>query len=204
MAWLRLRRICSSRRCLSGPYPCHWPPSFSFIGLWCRLFQVYFIGAPFSSRFLVCVYAEVSTTLPWRYNFLELEFHSLLLGFFFLSPVMIAWDLCLNVLDMGMSHNPYALFLCNLNISLLSLRLLISFLSKMEMQSLSHSLPKEISEPLCSPSKLCTFVVCGIRLLDNGMFPVCVIYIVKLFGNCTSGPLCVSFISVITNWYSVR
>ena len=62
-----------------------------------------------------------------------------------LSHVMIAWARCLNCLEMGMSHNPSVLFLCNFKISMEYLRLLISFLSKMVMQSSSHSCPKDIS-----------------------------------------------------------
>ena len=57
---------------------------------------------------------------------------------FVLSLVMIAWARCPNGFEMGMSHNPYDWFLCNFNISLEYLRILISFLSKMAIHSSSH------------------------------------------------------------------
>ena len=50
---------------------------------------------------------------------------------FVVSLVIIACDKCLNGFDIGMSHSPYDLFLFPFNISLESLWILISFLSKM-------------------------------------------------------------------------
>ena len=49
---------------------------------------------------------------PWRY---------------WLSSVFVLSRQCLNGLEMGMSHNPYVFFLCTFIISVLSLRILISF-----------------------------------------------------------------------------
>ena len=51
--------------------------------------------------------------------------------------VIIAWARCLNGIEMGMYHNLSVMFLYPLKIILDSLRILISFLSKMAMQSLS-------------------------------------------------------------------
>ena len=69
---------------------------------------------------------------------------------FFLYLVMIAWYQCHNGIDMGIFHNKYALVLCPFKTSFESLIILIPLLSNMEMQSLSHSCTKEISEALCS------------------------------------------------------
>ena len=44
---------------------------------------------------------------------------------FVFSLVIIAWDLCINVIEMGMYHDPSELFPCPLKISLESLRILI-------------------------------------------------------------------------------
>ena len=71
---------------------------------------------------------------------------------------------------MGMFHNPYDLFLCPFKISLESLIILISLLSEMAMQSLSHSWPKEIREALFIPSNWCDFLHVGSDLLINGCF----------------------------------
>ena len=123
---------------------------------------------------------------------------------FVLSLVMIAWDLYLNGLEMGMSHNPYDLFLCPFTISLESLMILISFLSNMAIQALSHSWPKDISESLHSTSNMGAFFAFRLRFPDNGVFPVFVTFIVALLVNCTVGPLWVSFMYVRTSWPSVH
>ena len=85
---------------------------------------------------------------PWRYCISSV---------FVFSLVIIAWSWCQNGVDMGMSHNPSALFPCPLKISSEPLIILISFLSNMEMQSSSHSCTKEIRKALCSPSKMYAF-----------------------------------------------
>ena len=125
-------------------------------------------------------------------------------SFFVLSLVINELDLCLNGFDMGMSHNPSDFFRCSFNISLESLIILISFLSKMETQASSQSWPKDISEAQCSPSKICDFFACRLRLLDSGMCPVFFAFIVAFFGNCTVGPLCLPFLYISNNWCSVR
>ena len=109
--------------------------------------------------------------------------------------VIIAWVRCLNGIEMGMSHNLSVMFLYPLKIILDSLRILISFLSKMAMQSLSQIYPKEISKVLCSPSKMCAIFALILRTPDNGMSPVFVSFIVALLGNFTVGPLWVYFMS---------
>ena len=68
-------------------------------------------------------------------------------------------------------------------------RILISFLSKMEIQSSSHSWSSYISEALRRPSQMCALFAWMMRLLDDGMFPVFVAFIVALLGNCTVVPL---------------
>ena len=83
---------------------------------------------------------------PWRYWISYV---------FVLSLVIIAWARCLNGLDMGVSHNPYVLFLCPFNISFLYLIILILFLYKMEMQSLSHIFDGLHSALLISLGQLC-------------------------------------------------
>ena len=88
-----------------------------------------------------------------------------------------------------MPHNPFVLFIYIFKVSLESLIILISLLSKMMMQSSSHSWPKEISEAICSTSKMCDFFVWTPRLFDNGMLPVIVTFIVAFWGNCTMSPL---------------
>ena len=50
--------------------------------------------------------------------------------------------------------------------------------------------------------KMCAFFKCWLILIDNGMCPVFVNFIVALFSNLTLGQLCVSLISVRTNWSS--
>ena len=122
---------------------------------------------------------------------------------FVLSLVMIARARCLTGLEMGMSHNPYVLFLCLFKISVLPLRILISLLSNMELQSFSHSWPKEIIEALCNPSKMCAFFACALRLCARGVFPVLVALIFLLFGNRTVGISLVSFIFMSTFTSSV-
>ena len=123
---------------------------------------------------------------------------------FGLSLFILSYVLCLNGFKMSVYHNSSYFLLCTFNISLESLRMLISFLSKMAIQSSSHIWTKEIREALWRPSNICSCFACRMRLFDNGMCTVCVSDIVELFGNCTMGTLYVSFISVITNWYSVR
>ena len=54
-----------------------------------------------------------------------------------LSLVMIACALCINGFDIGMSHNQSDLFWFTFNISLESLIILTSFLSKIDIQSFS-------------------------------------------------------------------
>ena len=67
---------------------------------------------------------------------------------FVFSLVIITRDLCLNVLEMDMFYKPSDFFQRPFNISLSYLRILISFLEKMAMQSLSHNWPKKIIEAL--------------------------------------------------------
>ena len=62
---------------------------------------------------------------PWRYW---------IISFFVLFLVMIERARCLTGIEMGISHRPYVLFLCSFKISVLPLRILISFLSNMEIQ----------------------------------------------------------------------
>ena len=76
---------------------------------------------------------------------------------FVLSLVVISRAQFLTGLDMGMSHRPSVLFICPFKISILPLRILISFLSNMAIQSLSHSWHKEISKALCNPSNIFPF-----------------------------------------------
>ena len=61
------------------------------------------------------------------------QFRYWISSIYVLSLVIIAWTICLNCLDMGMYYNPSDLFLCTLNVSLESLRILISLLYKMLM-----------------------------------------------------------------------
>ena len=60
-------------------------------------------------------------------NYEETSMEILYQFYFVLSLVIIAWDICINGIDMGMSHNPSALFLCPFKISFEYLRILISF-----------------------------------------------------------------------------
>ena len=102
-----------------------------------------------------------------------------------------------------MSHNPYVLFLCTLNISVLSLRIFISFLSNMAIQSSSEIGPKGMSDALCNASKTCGFFAWLLKLLDSGRILVSVAFIVVLFGNLTVGPLWVSFMVVRATMSSI-
>ena len=106
---------------------------------------------------------------------------------------MIAWDQCINGLDMGIYHNTSSLFLCPFTIIFEYFRILISFLSKMAMQLLSHSFPTEIRKFLCSPLKMCAFFAWMNRLPDNGMLLVFLEFIFALFANHTVVPLWVYF-----------
>ena len=74
----------------------------------------------------------------------------------------------------------------------------------MEIHPSPHSWTKEISKELYNPSKRCDFFAWLLRLIDSGRITVFVAFIVALFGNCTVGPLRVSFIFVSTNMSSVR
>ena len=98
---------------------------------------------------------------PWRY------WNS---SIFILSLVMISISQCLTSLEMGMSHRPYVLFLCPIKISVLPLKLFITFLSKIATQSLSHSWNNEISEALCKLSKICAFLHRRLECLLKGYF----------------------------------
>ena len=106
---------------------------------------------------------------PWKYW---------ISSFFVLSFVMITIAWCLTVLEMGISHRPSVLFLCPFKISVLTLRILISFLSNMATQSSSNSWPKVISEALCNLSEMCAFFAWSLRLISRGMLPVLVALIV--------------------------
>ena len=85
---------------------------------------------------------------------------------------MIEWAMYINGLDMDISHKASGLFLCPFKISFEYLIIFISFLSKMGMQSLSQSWPKEISETLCIPLKMRSFFEWMLRLPDNMILPV--------------------------------
>ena len=97
----------------------------------------------------------------------------------------------------GIYHNPYSWFLHPSNISLESLRILISFSSKMEMRSSSHSWPKEIIDLLWTPSKTCAFVACFYRLVDND---ICTIWVADML-DCGS-IWCISYINDKYNIFS--
>ena len=84
---------------------------------------------------------------PWRY---------FISSVFVLSLVMIARAQCFTGLEMVMSHNPSVLFMSSFKNN--RLRIMISFLSNMSIQSSSHSWPKEIREALCNPLKMCAFL----------------------------------------------
>ena len=131
---------------------------------------------------------------PWRYwiNYV-----------FFLSLVMIAWAQCFNGIDIHMYHKPSVLFLCPFKTRVLFFRILISFLSNMDTQSLSHSWPEDISKAQCNPPKNCALFAWMLRLLDSGMLPVFVTFIVALFGNWTVGPYLVSLMLANNDIYSV-
>ena len=116
--------------------------------------------------------------------------------------MIIARSRCLTGIDMGMSHRPSVLFLCPFKIRVLPLRILTSFLSNMDIQSSSQSWPKDISEALYNPSKMCTFFSWALMLLTRGVFLVLVALIVSVFGNWTIGPSLVYFTFVSTVMYS--
>ena len=122
---------------------------------------------------------------------------------FFLSLVMIAWAQCFNGIDIHMYHKPSVLFLCPFKTRVLFFRILISFLSNMDTQSLSHSWPEDISKAQCNPPKNCALFAWMLRLLDSGMLPVFVTFIVALFGNWTVGPYLVSLMLANNDIYSV-
>ena len=104
---------------------------------------------------------------------------------------------------MGVSHSPSVLFTCPFKISVLPLKILISFLSNMAIQSLFYSFPKDIIEALCNPSKMCACSAWALGLLARGVLPVIVALIVLLFGNWTIGASQVSFTLVSTDMSSV-
>ena len=103
-----------------------------------------------------------------------------------------------------MSHKPSVLYLYPFKISVLFLRMLISFFSSMDIQSLSHNCPKEIIKSLFNQSKMCASLAWMLRLIYSGMPPVFVAFIVSLFGNWNYGPLWVSLMVVSNNMSSVR
>ena len=76
---LRFRRIYWSRLCLSGPYPCHCPPSVRSIVLRYWFFQAYFLGSPF--RFSINC-----PRLCRGFNHTSLA--ARLIGNYFFSPVL--------------------------------------------------------------------------------------------------------------------
>ena len=88
------------------------------------------------------------------------------------SFVIIAWDLCLNSIEMGMSHNPYDLFMYPFKTSLGFLIMFISLLSNMVIQSSFHIFLKDIIKALCIPSKMCALFACKLRFPDKVMFPI--------------------------------
>ena len=98
---------------------------------------------------------------PWRYCI------SSVLSFSF---VMTAITQCLTGIDMGMSHRTSLLFLVPFKISVLSLRILMSLISKIATQSSLHFWPKEISEALCKPSNMCAFFCGNLDWLIEGCF----------------------------------
>ena len=73
----------------------------------------------------------------------------------------------------------------------------------MAMQSSPHIWTNYISESLCNPSKMCAFFAWIIRLVDSGMLPVFVVFVVALFGNLNVGPSRVSLMLVSNNMSSV-
>ena len=106
---------------------------------------------------------------------------------------MISIALCLAGLEMGIPYKSSVLFLCPFKISVLPLTIFISFLYKIATHSSSHSLPKEISEALCNPSKMCAFFAWALILLASGMIPVLVALIVSLSDNWNVGSSLVFF-----------
>ena len=108
---------------------------------------------------------------PWRYSISSV---------FILSFVMIAISRCLTGVYIGMPYKPSILFLCHFKISFLPLRILISFLSDMEIHSSSHSWPKDINEELCNPSKCAPFLHGRLDCLLGG----CPLFLLHSSSHC--------------------
>ena len=70
---------------------------------------------------------------------------------FVLSLVIIAIARFLTGLDIDMSHRPSFLYTCPFKISAFTLRIFISFLFNMVIQSSSDSWHKDINKTLCNP-----------------------------------------------------
>ena len=124
--------------------------------------------------------------------------------FFFLSLVMIVWALCLNGLDMGMSHKPYFLFLCHFKISFLFLEYwshscIICLCSHCRTAVLRRWLRHCVFH-----QKRVPFLHGCLNFLTSRCSLFFVAFMVELFGNYTVGPSQVWLSLLSTNISSVR